>query len=71
MSISLKEFCDKNGYKSTEEFHKLICEVDLSRPMNWARFKNWQNSDGTKKGLLKVIELNKRDAIEENKCPIS
>ena len=63
--MNLKEFCERNGFENEEEFHKLICEVDLSRSMNWRRFKVWQYSDGTKKSLLEVIKLNKRDAIKK------
>ncbi len=63
--MTLKEFCETHGFKNEEEFHKLTCKVDISRPMNLARFKNWQDEDGTKKGLLKVIRLTNRDAIKE------
>lgn len=59
--MNLKEFCQEYGFENEREFHKLTCEADLSDALNLARFKNWQHTDGTKKGLLEVIKLNKEE----------
>jgi hypothetical protein len=48
------------GFESEKEMVHLVCEVDLTNPIKMQRFQLWGNNDGTKVGLLKVIEENKK-----------
>lgn len=48
-----------NGFDSLEELNRLICNINLASPKLFHEFKKWQNQDGTKKGLLSVIEASK------------
>ena len=50
----LKDLVKKYGFESEREFHKLVSSVDLSSSQKIAAFKNWQNEDGTKEGILKL-----------------
>ena len=40
------------GFNNLKEFFKLVGELDLSTSKKQKDFKNWQNNDGSKKGLL-------------------
>lgn len=40
------------GFASAEELQQLVASVPLGEPNGLARFKRWQNDDGTKAGLL-------------------
>ncbi|MNL99614.1 hypothetical protein D3C81_94920 [compost metagenome] len=51
MEETLKRF----GFASQEEFNKMVSEVDLSDLKDLIAFKDWQNNDGTKDGLGKLI----------------
>ncbi|MNX78091.1 hypothetical protein D3C86_1096620 [compost metagenome] len=51
MEETLKRF----GFASQEEFNKMVSEVDLSDLKDLIAFKDWQNNDGTKDGLEKLI----------------
>ena len=44
------------GFESEQEMHKLIASVDLSDPDKLQKFMDWKENDGTKKGLLHVID---------------
>jgi hypothetical protein len=46
------------GFTSRDEFFLLVSSVDLSTPDRLDRFRAWQDRDGTKAGLLGVIEQN-------------
>lgn len=41
------------GFESLEEFFKLISSIDLTKHL--LSFKRWQQEDGTKEGLLKLV----------------
>ena len=44
------------GFSSVEEFHKLNSTPDISDPNKMKMYLDWKENDGTKEGLLKVIE---------------
>lgn len=48
------------GFESQDEFNNLICSVDLSSSGKIEQFIHWKSNDGTKSGLLKLIEKNKK-----------
>lgn len=50
----MEEIVRKMGFESEKEFHSLVASVDLSTPENMKAFKDWQNNDGTKEGILKL-----------------
>jgi len=60
-AIDFNEMVIVNGFENIIEFHKLISSVDLSTVENIVEFKKWQTDDGTKKGLLVI--LNKKGNI--------
>lgn len=47
------------GFDSLQEFNHLVANVDLSSFKKIDAFKNWQENDGTKEGLLKLTFLTK------------
>jgi hypothetical protein len=51
-----KESIKKHGFKNNREFARLVCSIDLSNKKAFTEFKNWQYNDGTKIGLLKLLE---------------
>lgn len=42
------------GFESLNEFYKLISNVDLTSQEKYIAFKEWQEKDGTKVGLLNL-----------------
>jgi len=44
-----------------EELFKLIPQVDLTSPEKIKRFKDWQNNDGSEKGLRELLEIQKEE----------
>lgn len=56
MSTELEQVVKENGFADETEFHRMVAMVDLSSPYNMASFRRWQFQDGTKQGLLEVIE---------------
>lgn len=42
------------GFEDLNEFHNLVSNVDLSDSLKILKFKNWQENDGSKDGLLKL-----------------
>ena len=45
----------ENGFKSYNDMSTLICKVDISTPLNMSNFKLWQYDDGSRTGLLELI----------------
>lgn len=43
------------GFESEEEFHRMVAAVDISDTSVFPRFKQWQEHDGTKAGLLELL----------------
>ena len=44
----------QNGFEDEGEFHRLVSEADVSTPGKVFLFKEWQLTDGSKEGLLKL-----------------
>jgi hypothetical protein len=44
------------GFDSVADFHSTVAGVDLSTNERFAAFRQWQERDGTKSGLLKLLD---------------
>lgn len=53
----MEELVKSLGFDSLDEFNQMICEIDLSTPEKLSNFKLWQENDGTKEGLLLLLEV--------------
>lgn len=60
----LEAICIENGFESRAEMNSLIAKVDITTGEKVAAFKNWQNTDATKEGLLALIESQKPPEIK-------
>ncbi len=47
------------GFENAAEMRRLVCEVRLASPQDIWDFKRWQDGDGTKEGLLALLERQK------------
>lgn len=54
----MEEILEQYGFKSIEEFNHLVSSVDITDANTLEAFKNWQENDGTKESLLKIINNN-------------
>jgi hypothetical protein len=52
-----EEMFQEAGFESAAEGHKMIASVDLGSPEKLEAFKRWKFEDGTKEGLLKIMEM--------------
>lgn len=57
IKMKLEEVAKINGFESVSELHSMVAKVDLSSSDKIIKFKNWQHQDGTKAGLLKLLEV--------------
>lgn len=48
----------KRGFRDTAEFVTLTSSVDTSDPIKRMRFQLWRQTDGTRQGLIDVINSN-------------
>ncbi len=53
-SSNFNEIVISNGFKNVLEFYNLLCRMDLENKVN--KFNEWKLNDGTKLGLLRIIE---------------
>jgi len=53
---NLDELLKAKGFENEDEFNRLISNVDLTDSCNLLNFNIWKEKDGTKSGLLKVME---------------
>lgn len=53
----MEELVKECGFDSLDDFNRLINLADLSTEENRKAFKEWQNEDGTKDGLLTLLKL--------------
>ena len=53
--VVMEEIVKQFGFVDLEEFNRLVASVDLSTEEKIREFKEWQNEDFTKEGLLKLI----------------
>ncbi len=51
----MEELVKEMGFDNEQEFHNLVASVDLSNSCKMNEFINWRETDGTKKGLLSII----------------
>jgi hypothetical protein len=54
------------GFEDEKEFNRLVSSVNLTSGNRRLLFKQWQQDDGTKKGLLHVMEVCNGD---NRSCP--
>lgn len=57
---------EKLGFENEKEYLVMINSINLSNEQVLNAFKKWRKNDGSKKGLLKIIELEselKKDVI--------
>jgi hypothetical protein len=52
----MEEFVKELGFESEKEFHELNSTPDLTNPKIMNMYLDWKYNDGTKEGLIKVIE---------------
>jgi hypothetical protein len=55
--ITLEELVKANGFTSEKEFHSMVASVPLTSPGARGLFTAWQDNNGTKAGLQKIIEI--------------
>lgn len=55
MVISLRRL-KKLGFESHEELIRLVRELAVGGKTTWDEFLNWKKTDGTKAGLMKLLE---------------
>lgn len=48
----MDELVKQLGFESAAEFHGMVAAVDISSAEKMAAFRRWQDSDGTKAGLV-------------------
>lgn len=53
----MEEIIKEYGFDSLIEFHSMVANVDLSTPEKIKKFKDWQNNDGSKVGLINLPSL--------------
>lgn len=63
----MDEFLKELGFEDQKEMNRLVSSVDLSTEENVDRFNNWKMTDGTKSGLLILIEANKK-GLQSHRC---
>ena len=51
---NLEQVVKQYGFDDEADFHKHIASLDLRTPELRQKFKEWQYSDGSKTGLLKL-----------------
>lgn len=56
-NIVMEELVKECGFDSLEDFNCLINLAYLSTEESRTAFKNWQNDDGTKQGLITLLNL--------------
>lgn len=49
------------GFKDCKELHSLVASIDLTIPGALNAFKQWKDKDASKDGLLKILELKRKD----------
>ena len=52
----MEEIVKQLGFESEKEFHKMVSSVDLTISEKMKQFLAWRDNDGTKEGLLKILE---------------
>jgi len=53
----MEELVKECGFDSLEDFNQLINLADMSTDESIKSFKEWQNEDGSKDGLLTLLSI--------------
>ena len=53
----LSEMVIELGFNDVKEFHHLVAKVNLTSPIVRLLFERWKLEDGSKKGLLEILNL--------------
>ena len=48
-----------NGFESAAEMNRMVARVDIQTDEQLRKFTIWKETDGTKEGLVKLMELKK------------
>jgi hypothetical protein len=62
----MEELAKECGFDSIEDFKELVNSLNLSTQDRIDEFKEWQNNDGSKDGLIKIY-ANRKQQDEHNK----
>ena len=57
MEQEIDKIAKECGFDSMTEFNRLVSNIDLTSAKKLKAFKDWQECDGSKDGLLKLKEL--------------
>jgi hypothetical protein len=49
------EIVQKMGFESVEEYNEIVKKIVFTSPQDVERILNWKAHDGTKEGLLKIL----------------
>lgn len=63
MSTIMDQLAVECGFTDANEMNSMIVKIDLAIPGNMKIFKKWRDEDGTKSGLLDVIEEGKLNTL--------
>lgn len=50
----MEKIVKQYGFDSLKEFNRMVVDVDLTSIDKLKAFRDWQENDGTKNGLLKI-----------------
>ena len=54
--MNMDEIAQAQGFTNAEEMNKMVAEVDLTTAAGLAAFQTWKEEDGTKAGLVTLLE---------------
>ncbi len=60
---TLEEIVVSYGFSNEQEFHDMVAKFHPCTPLRLAMFRKWQQTDGTKVGLEKLLEWQKGHAV--------
>lgn len=55
--MTLEEAMERHGFANVVEFNSMVASVNMTTPQNRVRLRMWQEQDGSKAGLERVILL--------------
>lgn len=64
--MELEEQVKTLGFSDILEFNRMVASVNMTTPANRHRLRLWQEQDGTKDGLERIIRLNELLTRPEN-----
>jgi hypothetical protein len=57
MRNRIEEMVQRHGFKDEAEFHRLNASAKILNPLREIIYKKWQYDDGSKDGLLVVLQI--------------